>query len=141
MTSRFFAKKALRYFRCHRLEKDWEEYLNLPLAEQSLLKGAVFISHWGQIESDNWVTVQEVESEIDSIAETVARAVHAMHGTGVLTPDPRNSKRWFTDPENPPSARKVLSCINHVLYDQLGFRGSQNYYHCHNSFIEKVCHS
>lgn len=119
MTERFYGQKVLRFLRTRKLENQWATFLSLPKAQQSLLTGAVMISHWGQMDKEHVPSLEQVKSLVDGIVERVNQLLSA--STSSKTP------------------KKILSCVNQVLYEEMGFQGNVNDYHAfENSYIDKV---
>ncbi len=124
MTSKYYAQKVLKYLRSHKIERKLQELMRLPESEKSLLEGAVLISQWGQIELQHLTSLSEIGRMLDSICQRVMQLV---------------GENKSTDPEDPRTTRKVLTCINQVLYSEMGFHGNTEDYYAHeNSYIDKV---
>lgn len=118
LTERYYGCKVLHYLRTRRLERVWREFFSRPMAQQSLIEGAVLISQWGQMDQELVPSLHQVRSIIDGIVERVAQVVSA---------------------SNAKSPKKILFCINKVLYEEMGFQGNVNVYHAFsNSYIDKV---
>lgn len=121
-TSKYYAKKVLRYLRSRRIERKWVDLISLPESQKSLLEGAVLISQWGQMEQEHLTNLSEVKEILDGIAARVTQLV--------------GEKKNADDPK---TIRKVLTCINQVLYGEIGFHGNKEDYYAHeNSYIDKV---
>lgn len=136
LTMEYYGQKVLRYLRTQKQEKRWLEFLRQPLSEQSLLEGAVLISKWGQMDTENSTTLKEVESSISDIVKRVLQYIEEQYGSYCNSFIIGNR---VSDPDDPRIVKKVLSCINEVLYTEMGFSGNvEDYYSFSNSFIDKV---
>lgn len=130
LTARYYAKKVLHYLRTTKLDKKWEEFLNRPTNEQTLIEGAVLVSQWGQMELAKLPDFPTVIKAIEKIVDQVKEKLKIM--------DP-SSSFISNNPAEPRNARKILACINQVLYAELGFQGNiENYHSFENSYIDQV---
>ena len=136
LTSDYYGQKVLRYLRTRKQEKIWLEFLRKPASEQSLLEGAVLISKWGQMDQEKSATLKEVESLLDNIVKRVLQCIEEQYGSYSNSFIIGNR---VSDSDDPRMVKKVLSCINKVLYTEMGFSGNvEDYYSFSNSFIDKV---
>lgn len=135
LTFEYYGQKVLRYLRTRKHEKFWFEFLRETASEQSLLKGALLISQWGQMEKEKSPTLHQVEASLDNIVKRVLQLIEEQYGSC-------NSiihANQISDPENPRIVKVVLASINKVLYTEMGFCGNvEDYYAFENSFIDKV---
>ena len=122
LTAKFYAKKVLRYVRSRIIESKCQALMRQP--QKSLLEGAVLISQWGQIDQQHLTSLKDVGEILDKMSQRVM---------GLL-----GENKIIFDAENPRIVRKVLNCINQVLYgDVMGFRGNTEEFH-ENWYIDKV---
>lgn len=129
MTSRFYANQALGYVRRCRIQTMWQNFKAKPESEKSLLEGAMLISQWGQIDQEHLTSLSEVETILESIAQRVRQ----------LADMKRDAIDAKTATDDPRTVRKILNCLNQVLYDEMGFQGNKEDYYAHdNSYIDKV---
>jgi hypothetical protein len=132
----YYGQKVLRYLRTKKQEQRWSEFLRQPISEQSLLKGAVMISQWGTMEKEKSTTLKEVESSLDTIVKRVLQCVEEQYGSYSNSFIVSNR---VSDPDDPRMVKKVLTCLNKVLYTEMEFSGNvEDYYSFSNSFIDKV---
>ncbi|KAK4019144.1 hypothetical protein OUZ56_001174 [Daphnia magna] len=129
MTSRFYARKVLKSLRYQRIEKKLQELMDLPESKTSILEGAVLICQWAQAEEANPISLSNVRQKLREISNQVKEILVGKYN--------------IADPPNvtPSTARKVLHCINQVLYDEMGFKVMQSNYTLENVFIDKVLES
>ena len=123
LTAKFYAKKVLRYLRRRRIESKWQELMRLPEQQKSLLEGAVLISQWGQIEQQHLTSLSDVCDILDKMSQRVM--------------DLLGEDQTIFDAEDPRTVRKVRTCINQVLYVEMGFYGGSDDFH-ENWYIDKV---
>ena len=136
LTSDYYGQKVLRYLRTRKQEEIWLEFLRKPASEQSLLEGAVLISKWGQMDQEKSATLKEVESLLENIVKRVLQCIEEQYGSFSNSFIIGNR---VSDSDDPRMVKKVLSCINKVLYTEMGFSGNvEDYYSFSNSFIDKV---
>lgn len=129
LTSRFYANQALGYVRRCRIQTMWQNFKAKPESEKSLLEGAMLISQWGQIDQEHLTSLSEVETILESIAQRVRQ----------LADMKRDAIDAKTATDDPRTVRKILNCLNQVLYDEMGFQGNKEDYYAHdNSYIDKV---
>ena len=103
--------------------------------------GAVLIAQW--MRPCHCPQSSDIAKKLDSIAEMVA-----VHLVGSTTPGEieegdvkrvRQSALAKVKEEGNHSVDDMLSALNSVLYDQLGYRGAgEAYYELNNSFIDQV---
>ena len=125
LTCKYYAQKVLRYIRSRRIESEWQELMRQPEPQKSLLEGAVLISQWGQIEQQHLTSLSEVDKILDNMRQRVVELL--------------GENKSIFDAEDPRAVRKVLNCINLVLYGEMGFHGNtEDYYAPENSYIDKV---
>lgn len=126
---KYYARKVLRYIRTVRLDKKWNEFLSRPSQEQSLLEGAILVAQWGQMDLQDLPDPQSLTKTIEDIVKEVKHKLKDQHLS------------TFTEnlPLVPKHARKILACVNLVIYDELGFQGNvDNYHSFENSYIDQV---
>lgn len=77
------------------------------------------ISHWGQMDKEHVPSLEKVKTLVDGIVERVNQLLSASI--------------------SPKTPKKILACVNQVLYQEMGFQGNVNDYHAfENSYIDKV---
>ncbi|GLV34229.1 hypothetical protein CBL_00160 [Carabus blaptoides fortunei] len=143
LTYRYYANKALRYLRQQYLMNEWETYMSLPIEQQVLERGAVFIAQWCQPAVE--VSLAQVAKRFDDIASSVREVllqIHPMHPIFTV-PDQLQNKwktenlsrnQWSTN-----DCRQIMDAIGTVLYKHLGFYGNNEmYYIPENSYINEV---
>jgi len=139
LTLRFYGRKALFHMRVSELEKSLKAFHNGPNSNQSLVEGAVLISQWGQVEQEKLVTLSEVKAALDSIAQRVIQVIADKHRNQKILKRNEMGEMEVDTNGNPELEKKVLICINDVLYREMGFCGNvEDYYNHDNSFIDKV---
>lgn len=125
--------------RVSELEKSLKAFHNGPNSNQSLVEGAVLISQWGQVEQEKLVTLSEVKAALDSIAQRVIQVIADKHRNQKILKRNEMGEMEVDTNGNPELEKKVLICINDVLYREMGFCGNvEDYYNHDNSFIDKV---
>lgn len=128
LTNKYYAVKLLRHILHLHLSVQWKAHLEEPPGEQKLEKGAVILSQWFQ--PREVVSEIEVTKQLDQIADRVKQHL------------PEHLKAKYnkgTPTLSPELERLVLETMNHILYNEMGFRGNKDrYYDENNSFIEKV---
>ncbi|KAI9566051.1 hypothetical protein GHT06_009851 [Daphnia sinensis] len=129
MTSRFYACKVLKSLRYQSIEKKLQELMGLPESKTSLLEGAVLICQWTQVEEANLISLSNVMQKLNEISSRVKELLLDKYNIA----DPLNVTTG--------TAKKILHCINQVLYDEMGFRVMQSNYTLENVFIDKVLES
>jgi F-box protein 21 len=120
LTSRFYARKLLKYFRNYVIERKLKDMMALPEQDKSILVGAILISQWVQTEQEQMISLPAVELQLESITKRVTQ----------LLAD-KNTSSTFT-------AKEVLDCINTVLYHEMGFKVMKSDYSFEYVFIDKV---
>ena len=120
MTSRFYARKLLKYFRNYVIERKLKDMMALPEQGKSILVGAILISQWVQTEQEHMISLPAVELQLEGITKRVKQ----------LLAD-KNTSSTFT-------TKEVLDCINTVLYREMGFKVMQSDYSFEYVFIDKV---
>ena len=139
LTLRFYGCKALFYMRVCELEKSLKTFHNGPNSNQSLVEGAVLISQWGQVEKKKMVKLEEVKASLDKIAQRVIKVIADKHRNLKILERNESDEVIVIANGNPELEKKVLVCINDVLYGEMGFGGNvEDYYNYDNSFIDKV---
>ncbi|XP_035691885.1 F-box only protein 21-like isoform X1 [Branchiostoma floridae] len=134
LTLKYYGEKVLRYMQHQHLKGEWQQVLEQPAEQQSLLEGAVLFAQWNNPSED--MTVQAVVQEIDKIVDRVRADISTRNPDHAAIRDNRN--------QAPPvlsrnECRQVLEGINHVLYNQMNFRGNiEEYYDAKNSFLPYV---
>lgn len=118
LTARFYARKMLRYFRSHVIEKKLKNLMALPEPQKSILDGAVLISQWIQTEQEHMISLTEVEQKLEDITKCVKQLLDKKSDT-------------FT-------AEEVLKCINKILYHEMKFKVIHSDYSFEYIFIDKV---
>ena len=94
------------------------------------------ISQWGTMEKEKSTTLKEVESSLDTIVKRVLQCVEEQYGSYSNSFIVSNR---VSDPDDPRMVKKVLTCLNKVLYTEMEFSGNvEDYYSFSNSFIDKV---
>ena len=97
------------------------------------------ISQWGQIEQEKLVKLQDVKAALDAIAQRVIQVIADKHRHLKILSSNEFGKTVVETNGNPELEKKVLVCINDVLYREMGFCGNvEDYYNYNNSFIDKV---
>ncbi|XP_046446006.1 F-box only protein 21-like isoform X1 [Daphnia pulex] len=121
LTTRFYARKMLRYFRSCVIEKKLKHLMDLPESQKSILEGAVLISQWVQTEQEHLISLIEVELKLEDITKCVKQ--HLVEKSDTFT------------------AKEILECINKVLYREMEFKVMQSDYSFEYFFIDKVLES
>lgn len=89
----------------------------------------MLISQWGQVDLEHETSLSEVETILEGIARRVRQLAD-------MKSDALDAKTAVDDPK---FVRKILKCVNQVLYDEMGFQGNKEDYYAHeNSYIDKV---
>ncbi|XP_046356028.2 F-box only protein 21-like [Haliotis rufescens] len=137
LTEKYYAEKVLRHLSQIHLATKWQQYLQLPEADQNLELGAVMIAQWCHPTIS--VTQNSINDQLDEIARMVRRelcqrspdhpACNMDHNAGAIS-----EHLW-----SPQLCRVVMVTLNYVLFDKLGFCGNEeNYYDPKNSYINRV---
>ena len=88
------------------------------------------------MDQEKSATLKEVESLLDNIVKRVLQCIEEQYGSYSNSFIIGNR---VSDSDDPRMVKKVLSCINKVLYTEMGFSGNvEDYYSFSNSFIDKV---
>ena len=119
LTVKFYGHKVLWYLRMIRLEAQWKEFhCKLP-ENQSLLEQALLISQWARVDCEKMPSLSQIEGLIQGIVDRVMKQLADGNR-------PQKSTR-----------RKILSVINQVLFEEMGFQDSDDW-EPSNYLIEKV---
>ena len=138
LTLRFYGCKALLFIRVRELEKSLKKFFD-HTSIHSLVEGAMFISHWGQIEQEKLAKLEEVETTLYAIAQRVIQSFANKHRNLKIVKRNVLGEMVIDTGGNPELEKKVLVSINDILYGEMGFHGNvDDYYNYDNSFIDKV---
>jgi len=106
------------------LENKMIQLMKSPSNQISLVKGALLISQWGQVE-EKCVSSNQVFYILEGITNRVREIVHMK-----------------TESTDTPYAFSIIEAIQRVLYHDMGFTVNEcDYGPFDNYFIEKVIHS
>ena len=116
MTSKFYGIKVLCYLRTARLEAQLKGYHHLhPVDEQTLFEGIVLLAQWVQMYEEIMPSLSHIQGIIDGTVESVTQLVRTRASA---TPS------------------QIVSFINQVLEDEMGFCDSQKF--AKNCHMDKV---
>ncbi|XP_070572087.1 F-box only protein 21-like isoform X1 [Ptychodera flava] len=133
LTKKYYAGKAIRYVQHHVSSTTWRDFLAKPNEEQSLETGAILLAQWCQPATQ--IQQVSIQSEFDQLALKVQVELRNR------CPDhPVCFQQIPCRVEmNEDQRRRVVECLNTVLFIQEGYKGNeQDYYDKLNSYINKV---
>ncbi len=121
MTIKFYARKMLLHVRARSLEKKLSEWMSSEF--QSLLEGAILISHYGQMMEEDLTSLR---SKVERNLETITNQVNAEL---IVDKSDDNHKE-----------KKILACIRKVMFVKIGFQKQieENDSSLDNFYIDKV---
>eukprot|EP00058_Branchiostoma_floridae_P020383 XP_002605873.1 hypothetical protein BRAFLDRAFT_90800 [Branchiostoma floridae] len=88
LTLKYYGEKVLRYMQHQHLKGEWQQVLEQPAEQQSLLEGAVLFAQWNNPSED--MTVQAVVQEIDKIVDRVRADISTRNPDHAAIRDNRN---------------------------------------------------
>jgi F-box protein 21 len=125
LTWKYYATKVLLHLRKKGLENKMIQLMKSPSNQISLVKGALLISQWGQLEKEKYVTSNQVFNILEGITNRVREIVQMKDESADTT-----------------YAFSVIEAIQRVLYHDMGFIVDEcDYGPFNNHFIEKVINS
>lgn len=146
LTHKYYAYKVVRYLRQNCLKDEWQTYINLPLKDQILERGAVLVAQWSQPELR--IPYSYVSSKLDEIAEQVKDYLREQNPSHPIFSRTREEFELWTyaniddNQWNSAETRQVIAALCEVMFKRLCFQGnSEMYYSSENSFINRVRHT
>lgn len=126
------------------LKDEWHTYINLPVKDQILERGAVLVAQWSQPELR--IPYSSVSSTLDGIAEQVKEYLKEQNPDHpIFSTAEEQFQQWkranIDDNEwSGTNSRQVIAALCEVMFKRLCFHGnSEMFYSSENSFINRVC--
>ncbi|KAK0090464.1 hypothetical protein PV325_000128 [Microctonus aethiopoides] len=143
LTHTYYAYKIIRYLRQCYLTDEWEAFVDLPIEEQTLERGALLVSQWSQPEKR--VSYSRVSKMLDDIATYTREYLRQScpnHPIFSISSDKLNEwkdKNINDNQWNQIASRQIMDAQCKVMFEHMGFHGnSEMYYSSVNSFIDQV---
>ncbi|XP_029637782.1 F-box only protein 21 [Octopus sinensis] len=123
LTKKYYAGKTLQHIQHHSLSKAWHSYLSLPINEQKLEIGTIYMHNWHCfLETTN---IEDILQKLDTLAYEVKKELakfrpdHPTLGKEDLY-DTIDTNLW-----NPTDTRDILIAMNNILYKKHRFHAEE----------------
>uniref|UniRef100_A0A8C2R645 F-box domain-containing protein n=1 Tax=Capra hircus TaxID=9925 RepID=A0A8C2R645_CAPHI len=134
LTWKYYAKKILYYLRQQKILNNLKAFLQQPDDYESYLEGAVYIDQYCNPLSD--ISLKDIQAQIDSIVELVCKTLRGINSRHPSLAFKAGESSMIMEIE---LQSQVLDAMNHVLYDQLKFKGNRmDYYNALNLYMHQV---